>query len=107
MALMGHFDAAKGKWRLSADVIYMDVSATNGDNRLTARPGLSASSDSKLSMKAWILTQGVNYKVLSSDRGTLDVMAGARYLSLDIGIETKTDSALGSNKVKTSDSGSV
>ena len=40
MALMGHFSAAKGKWRLSTDVIFMDVSATNGDDRLTVRPGL-------------------------------------------------------------------
>ena len=107
LALMGHFNAGKDKWRLSADVIYMDISATNGDNRLTARPGLSASSDSKLSMKAWILTPGVNYEILGNDQGSLDALAGVRFLSLDIGIKTKTDVALGSNKVKSSDSGNV
>lgn len=107
MALMGHLNATKDKWKLSADVIYLDVSATNGDDRLTARPGLSASSESKLSMKAWILTPGVNYEVLGDDQWTLYGMAGARFLSLDIGVKTDTESVLGGRTVKTSDSGSV
>ena len=36
-----------------------------------------------------------------------DVMAGARFLSLDIGIKTDTDSVSGSSTAKSSDSGSV
>ena len=107
MALMGHFNATRGQWRLSSDVIYLSVSANNGNDRLTARPGLSASSASDLSMQTWILTPGVNYPLLRSDQGSLDAMIGARFLAINIGIKTRTRSTLGSQTFKTSDSASV
>jgi hypothetical protein len=108
MAMMLNLDASHGKWRLNSDIIYMNISAKNGNDSLTVRPDLPASTESKVSMKAWIVTPGVNYNVLINEHGNLDVMLGARFLSLDIGIKNKAQSALGSRTtVKASDSGSA
>ena len=35
-------------------------------------------------MKAWITTLGAGYNVVDNERATLDLIGGARYLSLDV-----------------------
>ena len=74
---MGIIGANKGKWGFLADVIYMDLS--NDDDISLA--GILTISD--MSLKAWIVTPKVTYRIVQSKQVSLDLLAGVRYLHLE------------------------
>lgn len=78
---MGTFGAKKGKWGFLADVIYMDL---EDDDDVALGPILTLSD---VQMKAWVVTPMVTYNVMQSDRVSLDLLAGARYLYIKVGLE--------------------
>jgi hypothetical protein len=78
MALMGSFALNKGKWGLRTDLLYMDLEQTSDvaiDQFLTLKD---------LELKAWVVTPMVSYKLIDSEKVSLDLLAGARYLYLDV-----------------------
>lgn len=85
-AMMGNLRASKNKLTLFGDFINMKINADNG-KQFTVPVGplsLPASVDAKLVLKAWIVTAGAGYKLIDKERGWLNVLAGARYLWLDV-----------------------
>jgi len=73
-AFMGAFAAHKGKWTFLTDVIYMDVSDSND-----LSPGVEATAD----LTTWVVTPMVGYNVIQEGMSRLDLLGGARYLSVE------------------------
>jgi len=77
MTLMGNVTARKGKWLLAADVIYLNVSQDN----VSSIPFTNAD------IKGWVVTPVVGYNLINTDKGTLDAVAGVRYLHLNASLD--------------------
>jgi hypothetical protein len=108
MAIMGAFGARKGKWTLAADLIYLDVSQKNdGQITLPVGSGVNISTEAEVKLKGWIVTPTVRYNLIENEKGSLNLLAGARYLWLDAEIKADTSGPLGNRQAKVSDSGSV
>lgn len=75
-AYMGNIAAQKGKWGFQADLIYL---AVGNKPNVDLGEGLTLSN---VKVKAWIVTPTVTYRVMESDKLSLDLMAGARYLDM-------------------------
>ena len=86
-ALMGTFDARKGRWGLLTDVLYMDAgnSKTGTREATIGRRALpvGASANVDLDLKSWIWTLTGYYRALDQNGLTLDVVAGMRYLDVE------------------------
>jgi hypothetical protein len=115
MAFMGTFGARKGKWSLLADAIYMDISQSDGGSETIPILGgafnITRTVDTDVSMKSWITSFGAGYNVVNNERATLDLVGGARYLSIDVDIKLdlshKGEFLQTSRQVKQSDSDHV
>lgn len=85
-AVMGSFEAQKGRWGGFTDVMYFNVGkAETGVTQLAISgmplpPGISADLD--LDVKATIWTTAANFRAVTNRRITLDVYGGARMLDL-------------------------
>ena len=87
MAMMTTLDARKGKWSLLSDIIYMDIST---DQKGTAElVGMPVRTDINVGMESWIVTAAGGYTIMETDKFSLDLLAGARYLWLKIPLEFK------------------
>lgn len=73
MGFMGAFAARKGRWAFVADVIYLDVKDSESPM------GIPTS----VELTGWVLTPIVMYNLVDTEQGSLNVLAGARYLYLD------------------------
>jgi len=94
MTLMGTVGARKGKWLLAADVIYLSLSQDNtGSIPLPGGGGVSTLTNA--SMKGWIVTPLVGYNLIDADKGTLDAVAGVRYLYLNSSLDLTAVSPAG------------
>jgi hypothetical protein len=80
MAGMGAFAARYDKWTLLADIIYMDVNKKN----LNVSPGPGPITLNSLGMKSWIVQPIASYAVYETDVDRFELLAGARYISLDL-----------------------
>ena len=117
MTFMGSFGAHKGKWSLLADAVYMDISQSDGGSEtipiLGGAVNLTKNVDTDVSMKSWITTFGAGYNVIDNERGTVDLLGGARYLwldvdiKLDLSIKGSEDRLITSRKEKVSESDHV
>jgi hypothetical protein len=82
MALMTTLAARKGKWTLFTDIIYMDLEdEIKGTAELIHRP---VSVDVDVEMESWIVTAAGAYTVMETDKHSLALLAGGRYLALEI-----------------------
>lgn len=80
--IMGTFAASKGEWTLFADLIYLDVS---DDARTTANIiGVPIKLAYDASLQGFTSTFGAAHSLLETDTTRLNLLAGARYLSLDL-----------------------
>jgi hypothetical protein len=106
MSFMGVLQARKGKWSLGADVMYMDLSPSN-DGQLplpVEHEGLTVSTSANLDLKAWIVTPNVGYNLIDTEKGTLDVIVGARYITFDIDLDLTAVGPVTTRKFQLSDS---
>ena len=82
MAFMGAFEAREGKWSLLADVIYLDL----GDDK-TSQVGLpgggAITGKVDLQLSGWQIGLYGGYQLYRTDRASVNLLAGARYLTLD------------------------
>jgi hypothetical protein len=79
-AFMGAAEARHGRWGLILDLVYADLS-TSADTPL-GRLWDSVEVDTRLTA----FTAYAGYRVLEADRGSIDVLAGGRFYSLDVGL---------------------
>jgi len=100
MTFMGAFDAHRGQWGIFTDVLYLDIGRrnTNIHDFTIGEMGIPATttSDVSIDMKSWIVNMVGEYRVLSNGGNVLDVVAGARYLSVKERLEWNFTGSLGS-----------
>ena len=88
MAFMGDFEARKSKWSLAADLIYLNVGAGGAASvPIAAAPGDSLEVDADVKLRAWVMGFTGGYNLWQSERGTLDAIAGARYLEVKVTLD--------------------
>ncbi len=81
---MGSLAARKDKWTLFADFIYVDL----GDQAsIPLNQPMAAQADLNVDLKQFISTFGAGYEVARSDRSSLSLLAGGRYLSVDLDLD--------------------
>jgi hypothetical protein len=98
---MGAAAAKKGKWTLFADAFYLDLETDdNSTANIIGRP-IKTSVD--VEVKGFISTAGASYDVFENDSTRVALLAGGRYLWLDVELEFD----VGAVTEKASDSGSV
>lgn len=91
MAFMGNAEARKSKWSLAADVIYLNVGADGGGRvPIESAPGISVRVEADVKLRAWVLGFTGGYRLLQSQRATLDLIAGARYLEMSSFLDTSS-----------------
>ena len=83
-AMMGGVKASKNKFSVFADALYLKITGGSDSEFPLPVPSASVSQQLKASMKAWIATAGVGYKLIDSEQGSLNVHVGTRYTSLDV-----------------------
>ena len=83
MVFMGGFEARKSRWSIIADAIYLGI-GNDKDTFLTTASGVPVKANVDLDFSAWLLTGAVGYEVVQSDRGTLSVVGGVRYATIDV-----------------------
>ena len=96
--LMGILAAQKGRWTLIADVIYLSIhQETSSTANLI---GIPAKIDVDVKLESFVSTFGVAYRVLDKDMTRLDLLAGARYINMDVDL----DAVVGASKIEHTDS---
>lgn len=83
-----------------ADAIYLDLKDDNSSTGNLPIIG-QVNVHSEVDLKAWIVTPMVSYTVLEKDKFTLDILAGVRYLWLDLDVQMN----VGNDNRSASDSG--
>jgi hypothetical protein len=90
MAFMGGLEFRKNEWSLLTDVIYLDLQDSK-TNPVALPGGGDFQTEIDLELKGWQLGLYGGYRLYRTERASLDLLAGARYLSLD------TDARLGAS----------
>ena len=99
MTVMAKLAAVKGKWSLVGDFIYLDIeSDTNSTATILGRP---ESTKTNVELTSYIGTLMGGYTVFETKSTKVDMLLGARYLSLKA--DVKFD--LGPDETKISESG--
>ena len=85
-ALMGTFEARKGKWGLLTELIYIDIGVDKSVNvDLPVGPGIiDVTANADLDMQTLILHFAGQYNMMENNGSRLDLLAGVRYLDMDM-----------------------
>jgi len=90
MLFMGGVAAYKGKWSLFADTIYFNISENDAYTESVPVLGpidLEVDIDADVKMKAFIGTLGGTYNVFDTEKATINLLGGARYLWIDVDVK--------------------
>lgn len=90
MAFMGTVEARRGPWSAMADAVYLNVGADKGGTvKVPVAPDSAVPVDVDVGVKTrgWVINLLGAYTVVASERGSVDVLAGARYLELKAGFD--------------------
>jgi len=92
MTFMGVFQARRDKWAIVSDVVYLKLSADEAGNTTIPIGPLNVPTrvDIGVDMKTWIVNLAGSYRVYQTDKYDVQLLAGARYLSLDTEAELDT-----------------
>lgn len=108
--LMGGVGARKNRFSVFTDFMYMDAEGKN-DKQFTVPVGppnklsIPVKVDGKVNIKSWVVTAAAGYNLIDAPRGSLDAIAGVRYLWADLNVNL--DVSLGMNQAKLSRSGQI
>lgn len=85
MIFMGGFQAHRNRWSILADVIYMDM-GDDASKTVTAgpAPGVPVNASVDIDLASWLVSGGIGYDLVQTDRGILSVVGGLRYLEVDV-----------------------
>ena len=87
MSFMGSFEARRGKWSALADVIYLNAGVNGGGTvpvRRVADPGTVVDVGASVKTRGWVSQVLGGYNLWQTPEASLDVVAGIRYLELDL-----------------------
>lgn len=91
MAFFGGLTARNGKWSLMVDPVYLKASGSKGwVETIPVGPlggTIPVNFEGTVKLENWITNVGVGYEVMRTDKSRLDVLAGARYLSMDVDVK--------------------
>ena len=79
----------KGRWSLTSDFGYPDISSKTDVALLLNLPDLSTPREAGTT--AWIITPNVGYTVLENDKQKIDLHAGARYCRIEFDVTIDID----------------
>jgi hypothetical protein len=90
MAGMGNIEAQKGRWGGFADLIYLNLGAAAATSRNHAIDGVPVPAtvdlNTNLDLKSVISTFAGTYRAQTDAGSSVDVLAGVRYLFLDLAL---------------------
>jgi len=84
---MGSFAARKGAWSGFTDVIYLDLDGDKSKSVSVPSGTTRIPFDVDLGINGWIWTLGGSYTFWQNQKSHLDLLAGARLLSLDLDLK--------------------
>ena len=88
--IMGVIAAQNGRWTLIADILYLSIQQ---DTNTTANLiGLPQKIDTNMKLKGFVSTFGAAYRVIEGEKTQLDLLAGARYVYMDVDFDAVIDS---------------
>jgi len=88
MAFMGFGQARKGPFVLGLDVDYSKLSAKVDNPRVAEKP-LISSIDAETTL--WMVTGFGGYSVIDNDTVKVDLIGGARFWSVDVGLKANSE----------------
>lgn len=91
-AFMGAAEARNGRWGLILDVIYSDLSASQGT------PFGLLWSKAEVETKLAATTIYAAYRLVDHPRGSLDLLGGARFFALDLTVSLEPGRAAGASR---------
>ena len=83
MTFMGTFAAQKGRWSGFTDVLYLGLGGGKSKSVNLPSGGSATLLDADLDLKGWVWTLGAGYTVWRNQKSHLDLLAGARLMSID------------------------
>jgi len=87
MAFIGTYAVRKDKWSFVADVVYADLGdSVTGTH--TFPGGETVGATVTMDMKSLIVSTGVGYNIVQTDNNVLDVVAGVRYMDLEVDLSS-------------------
>ncbi len=84
---MGSFEARKGAWSGFADVVYLSLGDSKSNSVSVPTGATRTLFDADMDLTGWVWTLGGSYSIWNERKSHLDLLAGARLLSLDIDLE--------------------
>ena len=90
-AFMGVVGVKKGKWSFMVDTFYADLKDTK-DSSVTVFNSTVAF-QTEVQVKTWIVTPVIGYNLIDCEKGKLDIIAGARYLKVEVDVNVNSDRA--------------
>jgi hypothetical protein len=94
-AFMGVVGVKKGKWSFMIDTFYADIKDSK-DSSFTEL-SRAVNFQTELEVKTWIVTPVIGYNIIDFGKSKLDIVAGARYLSVEVDINVNSDRARARN----------
>lgn len=94
-AFMGVVGVKKGKWSFMVDTFYADIKDTK-DSSITELNS-TVNFQTEVEVKTWIVTPVIGFNLIDCERGKLDVVAGVRYLDVEIDVHVNSDRARARN----------
>jgi hypothetical protein len=79
-AAMLSFEAAKGRWSLLSDLLYIDFSDSG---RKASVPGVGLEIDAETGLQALVFEMAGAYSIFKNQNGNFELLAGLRYASVE------------------------
>ncbi len=87
MIFMGGWQSKRNKWSIIADVVYMDVGDSTNKTVTPGSSGVPVNASLDLDIATWLLHGGVGYDLMQTDSGSLAVVGGVRYMTIDVDVK--------------------
>ena len=87
MVFIGTYATRYDKWSFVADVMYMDLGDSETGTH-TFPGGETVEATVEMDIKSLLVSTGVGYNIVQTDNNILDVVAGVRYMDLEVDISS-------------------
>ncbi len=82
MVFMGSYEARKNKWSFLIDAIYLKMSDSQNASLLNGRVPVASEQE----LDTWVVGAYGGYNIFETGSSSMDMIAGVRYLSLDVDV---------------------